>query len=991
MKLTPQQDAAIHRTGQDVCVIAGPGSGKTRVLAERFAWLVNDMGISPRNILALTFTEKAAKEIQARVAKTKHPDIDFAPISTLHGLCKRVLSEFAIAAGLDPATTVWDERVAQAELRGAVEQVLNDAARRETAQLRKLFETWNSSALVEDLCAIYGRIRALSREFPRPEAAPEMPAFWQQFLALGEDVVAQKPTTAASAKFHAAFVAAFREFAALGDAPGWEHVAALEEFPKRGNLPGTLKEAAASFYGMFEAVQAVVVTSLVTPERNYLILLIARIAERYEARKLEVARMDFNDLEHRTIALLENNAAVREELQRRFEFILMDEMQDTNPIQWELLELLRSPGNFFAVGDVNQSIYGFRFAAPREFVAYRDGIVAAGGEIDFLGDNFRSRGEILTFTEAVSAGLSGIEPPGLRAGRAFQTANVPVSLHGFEKPQQEYEWIAEEIAALRGSFVVEPKGGGALRRLELSDIAILVRTANKGEAIGAVLAEHGIPFALGGGRQFFETQEVADCVSYLELLANPLNTIARAAVMRSPLVGLSDDDLLEQRTDGAFEAMLARHRALRDETCPDRFIAEAMDRVAYLETLNAGGRANVEKMLRIIREVWSERPRNMREMVEEISHMRQAAQEKSAPVSGLGEAVQILTVHASKGLEFPVVFVANALFHSPANRASLLFAAPSRIGVRWTNPVNGKAYADQPARIILDELKREDEEELQRQLYVALTRAEQRLYVSWAGTQKRGWYKWLAPHEATRFEGEEGAALLEQREARLTAEAMVVHPLAPQLPWISSATPTELSHYQQCPRRYFLDVVAGIVERDVAPAPAIELGMQVHSLLAGAAVEEPSEEAQELAAVARASALEGELAGARWVEREFDVLFAVDDLVIEGKIDLCFENEQGEIVIVDYKTNHRVSRDYDLQMALYREAMAKMYPGKAVRSYLHFLRPNVIVEATAPLDRNLLSRLQRGDRFEMQEGAHCARCPHVAGACPASGPADSSA
>jgi hypothetical protein len=73
-------------------------------------------------------------------------------------------------------------------------------------------------------------------------------------------------------------------------------------------------------------------------------------------------------------------------------------------------------------------------------------------------------------------------------------------------------------------------------------------------------------------------------------------------------------------------------------------------------------------------------------------------------------------------------------------------------------------------------------------------------------------------------------------------------------------------------------------------------------------------------------------------------------------------------------------------MALYREAMAKMYPGKAVRSYLHFLRPNVIVEATAPLDRNLISRLQRGDRFEMQQGAHCARCPHVAGACPATSP-----
>ncbi|MCX6609450.1 MAG: UvrD-helicase domain-containing protein, partial [Acidobacteria bacterium] len=128
MKLTPQQDTAIHRIGQDVCVIAGPGSGKTRVLAERFAWLVSDKNISPRNILALTFTEKAANEIKERVSKSDHPDIEFAPISTFHGLCKRILSEFSIAAGLDPATELWDERIADAELHRSAEQVLNQAA-----------------------------------------------------------------------------------------------------------------------------------------------------------------------------------------------------------------------------------------------------------------------------------------------------------------------------------------------------------------------------------------------------------------------------------------------------------------------------------------------------------------------------------------------------------------------------------------------------------------------------------------------------------------------------------------------------------------------------------------------------------------------------------------------------------------------------------------------------------------------------------------------
>jgi ATP-dependent exoDNAse (exonuclease V) beta subunit len=987
MKLTPQQHDAVHRIGQDVCVIAGPGSGKTRVLAERFAWLVNEKNISPRNILALTFTEKAANEIKERVSKSNHPDIEFAPISTFHGLCKRILSEFSIAAGLDPATQLWDERIADAELHSSAEQVLNQAASEQRPALRRLFTTWNTANLVPDLCDLYNKIRSLSDEFPQPSEPPNIPRFLAEFAALGEDVVAAKATTAISQGFHERFCEGFALFKQLGyDEPRWEHIAAISSFPKRGNLPKGLKEPAKQFYELFDVISATLVSALVGPERNYLIELLQRIADAYDERKRNAARMDFHDLEHKSIHLLRNNKAVREELQRRFEHILMDEMQDTNPVQWKLLDLIRTPGTFFAVGDVNQSIYGFRFAAPKEFIEYRDSIEARGGAIDFLGDNFRSREDILHFTETVSRGLAGLEPPNLRAGRNFKTQNLPVSLHAFEQHEDEFAWLASEIRFLEETFLVEPKDGSPLRRLHLGDIAILVRTTSKAEAIASVMAERGIPFTLGGGRKFFDTQEVADCISYLEVLANPLNTIAFAAVLRSPFVGLTDDQLLNNYQPQSFQLRLEKQRKQLDDICPDRFLIEALDASGYLQTLNPGGRANVEKFLRIVREQWQQGPSNIRDFADTIQQMRTAAQEKSAPVAGIGAAVQILTVHASKGLEFPIVFVAGAYFSKPANRASLSFAPPDRVGVRWTNPINGKTLPDGQARAIEEEQKQEEEHELQRQLYVALTRAEQKLYVSWAGTRKIGWLKYLEQHKDLQYTEGEELPLPDPEQAPTQQDPILLRPLPSQPVIQSSSTPTDISKYAQCPRRYFLDSVANLASwpktTEVEATGAAALGTAVHQILADQEVENDTPEARELAQVFLDSPIAKSLETARWIEREFDIVFAIEDLVLQGQIDLCYEDANGEITIIDYKTDRGVSKHYEIQMAIYREAISKLHPGKPVRSYLYFLRSNQLVESSEKLSLKLIRDFKTASTFDTKEGAHCQRCPHLAGACP---------
>lgn len=983
MALTPEQQSAVQRTGQDVCVLAGPGSGKTSVLTERFAWLVEHWSVSPRNILAITFTEKAAAEIRHRVSERLQGmadpvDIELAPISTMHGLCTRILKEFAIPAGLDPGFELWDERQASAALFASAEHVLNVAARYEKPALRRLFTTWNSHDMIPDLCAVHNKIRSYTEIFPRGAIETDAARLLADLVTMATDVAAAKPTTESSRNWHARFCDWWRSARPNLARPDWAAISAIEDMPTRGNLPAALKAVTVPLYDLAKSSPAQLVSHCVAEERAYLLTILDRVAAEYTHRKELAARIDFQDLEHRAIRLLRSNNGVREELQRRYEHLLIDEMQDTNSVQWTLIDLLRSPGALFAVGDINQSIYSFRFAAPEQFIAYRDGLAAAGAAVDLLVRNFRGRESILAFTDQVCQPLAGIEHRPLQAGRLFRSDHLSVSLHPYEEHRDEHAWIAAEILNLRDTFVVEPKRAAAPRALRLGDVAILVRKSNTGEQIAAALAEAGIPSVMSGGRGFFNAQEVIDLINYLAVLANPTDRIAFAAVLRSPFFAWSDDDLLNDRPPPAFP-----QRALIDESSPELFLVQALDASGYCESLAPERQANVDKFLRIVRDEWRAGPRSLRAFLDEIAAMRAASAEKSAPQPDADDAVRILTVHASKGLEFPVVFLAGAAATASAPQASIDYDPEVGIGVRWSHPATGKAVPDFEAQEIVKRAKDIRGFESNRMLYVALTRAEQLLYVSWASKKQRrsGWLKAIDPHRGFLFPVEPGKELTPEPQPPTRAVPRIdLIPLDTRPPGLSATTPTDLANYARCPRRYFLDRLAGL--QSPPPSAAIELGNAVHALLAGQQIAEPSEEAQALAAVFLNSDLAHRAAAAVWVEREFDVVFDVDGLVVEGQIDLCFQEADGVLVIVDYKTDTTPSSGYAIQLGLYREALAKLYPNNPIRSYLFFVRANKVIESTEPLDRALIHRFQAGGDFKVSPANHCQLCPHVGAACP---------
>ena len=320
---------------------------------------------------------------------------------------------------------------------------------------------------------------------------------------------------------------------------------------------------------------------------------VARLDRDYREAKRREAAVDFADLEELAIELLESNAELRERIVNQFDHVLMDELQDTNRLQWKLIGLIRRR-NFFAVGDINQSIYGFRHADRTVFEGYRAELREKGLKIDELKENYRSRPEILAAVTEVLEGSGGVEPRELIAKREATlrdgpAADGPVVERLVGTGERSGEAEAELVAARIAEWARDGRRWG--------DFAILVRALHSAEHFEKALETRGIPFLVSGGRTFLEARETLDLMALLAAMVNPLDEIATAGVLRGPLVGWSDEQLLAAGREGRrqeFERLFGRARKLAGFIAPDRLLAMALDECGYAAGLRDRGRANVE-------------------------------------------------------------------------------------------------------------------------------------------------------------------------------------------------------------------------------------------------------------------------------------------------------------------------------------------------------------------------------------------------------------
>jgi ATP-dependent exoDNAse (exonuclease V) beta subunit len=814
IQLTAEQREAVARRDGPLFVRAAAGSGKTRVLVERFVAAVRDDGVPVDRVLAITFTEKAAAELKSRVRarllgegeREAARAAEAAAISTIHGFCARVLRSNALAAGLDPDFHVLDEtesaRLAFDAFDAALEAFLEaEVATAEAAagDPLDLAASYGPDRLRAMVVTVHGKLRSQGREPRLPPAEPPAPAGERERLEAAAGAAAAELGGAAGANR-----TVDRALAALdrcgdflrsrsgGDLPDPADLKDLEV--KRGNVKAMQTPAFDELADAYRAYVTLCTTAQAAKHHALLARLLELFAERYAALKDERSALDFDDLELLARDLLRDDGALRREVAGRFEQVMVDEFQDTNPLQVELIDLV-ADGNLFAVGDERQSIYGFRHAEV-ELFRRRGTAAAEAGRAASLRTNFRTRPELVAALDATFAAVWGedFEPlvpaPG---GAGPPAADPPVELLVVDGRKQRWDdalggetaardafgagvgeacWRAVEARLLADRIAALAGPGGPFG---YGDVAILLRAATDMALYERALVERGIPAYSHGGRGFSEAQQVSDLRAYLAALANPLDELAMTTLLASPLVGASLDALAlarfrcrrtgrdlwwALRTDEELSAALpARDRerlaafterfARQREAAPrisledliDRAVTESgYDRVVLAMPGGERRLANVRKLMRLARRFEADRGRDLRRFIDHLDERELLrAHEGEAPVEGQARtpAVRLMTIHAAKGLEFPVVCVAD--LGRPVRGGEdegLRVADDGRVGLRLASLSGERSDALEWERLKEEQTERAEQEE-RRILYVAMTRAQEHLVLSGATDSER--------------------------------------------------------------------------------------------------------------------------------------------------------------------------------------------------------------------------------------------------------------
>jgi ATP-dependent helicase/nuclease subunit A len=1047
---TPSQAVAIKYRRLDACVVAGPGSGKTTVLVERFRALIQLHRFDPAHILAITFTEKAAANMKAKLVDLfahdpeRSRDLESAWVSTIHGFCARLLRENAIAAGIDPRFLVLDARESDELQYECLNAALDEFTARRRDEALELIEALHAPYITGDLRNAYDAIRSAGKTTAEVRAmpGPSQPTSLAVMAARLRGLVSEWPARLTelqvgqrgdllewAVRFAGADPARFDEFLKL-----------LNDCPLNfGRIPKVSRPPLRDYDADLSLLTGYAVDLHFAPYRAMIFDILERFEELYRDRTTSAGQLDFNDLERRAIELLRSNSEVQERIRAQFRQVMLDEFQDINAQQHDLIRLVRGEDVFFAVGDINQSIYGFRHAKPEIFRDYRKHIADTGKHSAELLDNFRSRADILRFVEALLNSAEGIEPHTLVAGATFPAKADP-SIEVLKIPdadkeaatEREARWIAHRIVSLRGALELSEG-----RKADFRDFAVLCRNSESMRPILDEFGARGIPYVCGRRQSFLLSREGLDLTALLETIANPRNEIALVTVLRSALVGVSDEALLRLRllavsVSGGLNTLAHDPAKLADLAPAD---AHKLDRFArnlkrwraeqpvipmevlIVRALSDCGfecNANVESFLRLARAKGDQR--TLLGFLREIESLRKAVSaESDLSDRDQGNCVQVMTAHAAKGLEFPVVIVAAMEKGTQRDAAPVTFTPECGLGFKWKDPFSKDGLKDGfhlRNSVLLREREKHEEHRL---LYVAMTRAAEHLILSYSKVSN--WAKmvdqFVQQNSAIAVQVMEPDADPPAIDAVLTSDPGANDAIAVARPLIdgepeSAVNVTSLALFATCPRKYYIGRYIGWnggrfqrfdpedLPDDADDTPAAELGSMVHEILAGKNTA-PDPEASRLADVFLHSDLGTRAAASPRAAREWDFIVEVEGMLVRGTVDLWFE-ENGAIHLVDYKTDDvnadgltARAGDYASQLALYALAIERAFGRRPARAWLHFLRPDRVV--AIPVDDGALRaaaalvaqlrEAQRSLRFDLREGAHCRSCQFYRTLCPA--------
>ncbi|SNT07622.1 exodeoxyribonuclease-5 [Sphingomonas laterariae] len=841
--------AAISGHDRSVLVEAGAGSGKTAVMAGRIAAMLAQ-GTPPKSIAAVTFTELAASELLVRVRdfvselvagiiptelRIAFPDglsgphkahleaaaahIDEITCSTIHGFCQRLIKPYPVEADIDPGASVMDRNQADLAFVEIVDAWLRDRLSGAEGGLigeMVLHSPGETVGLIHRIVDNLRKRRTVAA--PVAEAlAPHLAAF----QAAAADFAEFIRTSAAVEEETAVFAERFAEMAdGLEGGPAIDTPAGLVRlltlpphpdlctkactflaFKKKGKwIEAAKREGLAKADGerlnlAAEAAYAACCVSWQTLMQNVASRVLADligdvrpVLDLFRDYKRSAALLDFDDLIFAARDLLRDHDDVRRALAARFSKVLVDEFQDTDPLQTEIFWRLCGeppeagatadwsrftirPGALFLVGDPKQAIYRFRGADVSAYVRARDAFIAQDEDsVMSISTNFRSCAPILTFVnERFEGPLSSDGQPGFTAldpfhadrGEALCIAALDVAVAGEDgkasaeqQRDAEADAVAQMCARLIGSEMILDRRSGAGRLCRPGDIALLAPTGSDLWRYEEALERYGIPVATQAGKGLFRRQEVQDLIALTRVLADRRDTLALGALLRGPLVGLTEEQLLDiiwalprpddtsdrlPRLDLGVDPADITHPLVRatieklqalyrqtNSTTPHELLSQAIDALRVRPILLARHRGQAERALANVDLYLSLTSafavRGLRAFAET---MTAAWTDEARAVEGRPdaqeEAVALYTMHAAKGLEWPIVV--------PINTMTGIKAPDSVVTDRDSDTFYCPVFGVKPAGYeeVLEAEKAELDRERIRLWYVAATRARELL------------------------------------------------------------------------------------------------------------------------------------------------------------------------------------------------------------------------------------------------------------------------
>jgi len=632
--LNPQQRLAAETLEGPVLILAGAGSGKTRALTYRIANLI-DHGVQPWHILAITFTNKAAKEMRERVSALVGESGEEVWVSTFHSMCARILRRDIEKLGYTRSFTIYDD---------------DD----QSSVIKEILKKLNIDDKLLPVKEIKSRISGAKDKLLSPD---------EWFAQSEKDFRAQL------------------------------------------------------FHDVYSA---------------------------YEQKLRTSNALDFDDLLVRTLELFADHPPVLDSYRQRFRYVHVDEYQDTNFAQYSLVKLLTSESrNLCVVGDDDQSIYGWRGADVHNILDFEKDFPDA--TVIKLEQNYRSTANILDAANQVIAHNVG------RMEKVLWTeseAGEPIKLFSAGDEREEAAWICDRIQQMH-----------LKKQAENGDIAILYRSNSQSRVLEEMLVRAGIPYRIYGGLRFYDRKEVKDIVAYLRCIVNPSDDVSLRRIINNPKRSIGDSTVAELVRHAA-EKEMPLYSALADipdtlSARPKKCVADFGDLmnelVLTLEDMGVsefvnyvvertGLKAQYEKDQS---EEGQNRVENINEFLGAVSEYEQAADEPTLSdylenvalisdldnATGESKAVTLMTIHSAKGLEFPVVFLT---------------------GMEEGIFPNGRCMGDD-----------EKLEEERRLCYVAITRAQKRLHISYAA--QRMLYNQVNYNAPSRFIGEIPKRLLDDQ------------------------------------------------------------------------------------------------------------------------------------------------------------------------------------------------------------------------------------